>query len=108
MRGFGRGCFNSEWLVNQHRDSYASYIGHHNMLSYIAVAENESLARVRFNMTEVRRRFPPVPAITADADRRIGLTGENTHRKCCNHVGRPSSAKTSSPARSHILVQLPY
>lgn len=43
----------SEWMVNQHRDSYASYIGHHPMLSYFAVAENESIARVKFNMVEV-------------------------------------------------------
>ncbi|RUS14130.1 hypothetical protein BC937DRAFT_94295 [Endogone sp. FLAS-F59071] len=41
-----------EWMVNQHRDSYASYIGHHPMLSYFAVAENESVARVKFNMVE--------------------------------------------------------
>ena len=43
----------SEWLVNQHRDSVASYIGHYNLLDYFAVAENESKARVQFNLLEV-------------------------------------------------------
>lgn len=49
----------SEWLVNQHRDSYASYLGHYNILMHIAVAENESIGRVKFNMLEVRLASPP-------------------------------------------------
>lgn len=39
-----------EWAVNIHRDSHASYIGRHYMLSYFAAAENEAIGRVRFNM----------------------------------------------------------
>uniref|UniRef100_A0A915HW32 Uncharacterized protein n=1 Tax=Romanomermis culicivorax TaxID=13658 RepID=A0A915HW32_ROMCU len=31
-----------EWATNIHRDSYASYIGHPDLLSYFAIAENES------------------------------------------------------------------
>ncbi|CAJ0746558.1 23485_t:CDS:2, partial [Entrophospora sp. SA101] len=41
-----------EWLVNQHRDSYASYIGHHALISYFAVSQNECLARVKFEFVE--------------------------------------------------------
>ncbi|KAL6048637.1 Splicing factor 3B subunit 5 [Balamuthia mandrillaris] len=41
-----------EWLSNQHRDSYASYIGHYPMLSYFAIAENESIGRVRYNLLQ--------------------------------------------------------
>lgn len=41
-----------EWAVNIHRDSYASYIGHHNMVSYFAVAENESVGRVKYNLMQ--------------------------------------------------------
>ena len=41
-----------DWAVNIHRDSYASYLGHHNMLCYFAVAENESIGRVKYNMTQ--------------------------------------------------------
>lgn len=33
-----------EWLVNQHRDSYCSYMGHFDLLNYFSVAENESKA----------------------------------------------------------------
>ncbi len=41
-----------EWAVNIHRDSYASFIGHHNMVSYFAVAENESVGRVKYNLMQ--------------------------------------------------------
>lgn len=41
-----------EWAVNIHRDSYASYIGHHPILSYFALAENESIGRVKYSMTQ--------------------------------------------------------
>ena len=34
-----------EWAVNQHRDSYASYIGHHSLLSYRCVLPARSLVR---------------------------------------------------------------
>ena len=43
----------SEWLVNQHRDSSASYIGHYNLLDYFALVENETRARTKFNLLEV-------------------------------------------------------
>ena len=35
-----------EWAVNQHRDSYASYIGHHSLLSYRCVLPARSLVRL--------------------------------------------------------------
>ncbi|KAI8809066.1 splicing factor 3B subunit 5-like protein [Cladochytrium replicatum] len=41
-----------EMIVTQHRDSYASYVGHTSLLSYFAVAQNESVGRARFNMLE--------------------------------------------------------
>jgi len=41
-----------EWLTNQHRDTLASHVGHYDQLSYYSVAQNESIARVRYNMIE--------------------------------------------------------
>jgi len=41
-----------EWAVNIHRDSYASYVGHHPMLAF-AIAENEAIGRVRYNFLQV-------------------------------------------------------
>jgi len=41
-----------EWVTNHHRDSYASYIGHPDVLSLMAVCENESRARVKFNFLQ--------------------------------------------------------
>ncbi|CAI5981673.1 unnamed protein product, partial [Closterium sp. NIES-65] len=42
----------SEWAVNIHRDSYASYVGHHPLLAFFAVAENESIGRERYNFMQ--------------------------------------------------------
>ncbi|TKR68013.1 hypothetical protein L596_024065 [Steinernema carpocapsae] len=39
-----------EWIVNQHRDTLASIVGHPDHLSYVALVENESRARTRFNL----------------------------------------------------------
>lgn len=43
----------SEWLAHQHRDTLASIVGHPTLLSYLAIADGESLGRVKFEMTEV-------------------------------------------------------
>lgn len=50
-----------EWAVNIHRDSYASYYGHHTMLQYFAIAENESIGRVKYNMMQVSAAIFPTP-----------------------------------------------
>ena len=36
-----------ELLTNQHRDSYASHLGHFSRMSYMATASNESAAKIR-------------------------------------------------------------
>jgi len=38
--------------VNHCRDTYASYLGHFDLTNYFALAENESKARVKFNLME--------------------------------------------------------
>ena len=48
-------CVCSEWSVNQHRDSLALYVGFDPLTQYIAVAENETIGRVKFNCLQVRR-----------------------------------------------------
>lgn len=52
-----------EWAVNIHRDSYASYVGRPTMMQYFAVAENESIGRVRYNMMQVRCSYDRVTAV---------------------------------------------
>ena len=53
--GTGHGDFSKfEWASNQHRDTIASHIGHYDMLSYFAVAQNDSVGRVRYQLLEVR------------------------------------------------------
>ncbi len=42
----------SEWLTNHHRDTLASHVGHYDQLSYFAVAQNESIGRVKSQMLE--------------------------------------------------------
>eukprot|EP00197_Chlamydomonas_leiostraca_P014650 CAMPEP_0202867290 /NCGR_PEP_ID=MMETSP1391-20130828/9105_1 /ASSEMBLY_ACC=CAM_ASM_000867 /TAXON_ID=1034604 /ORGANISM="Chlamydomonas leiostraca, Strain SAG 11-49" /LENGTH=102 /DNA_ID=CAMNT_0049547321 /DNA_START=24 /DNA_END=332 /DNA_ORIENTATION=+ len=41
-----------EWALNIHRDSYASYIGHHNMTAYFALVENQSIGRVKYEFLQ--------------------------------------------------------
>merc|ERR1711879_290094 len=41
-----------DWLTNQARDTCASHIGHFDMINYFALAENESKARLKFNLVE--------------------------------------------------------
>lgn len=51
-----------EWAVNVHRDSYASYIGHHPLVSYFAIAENESIGRKKYDLMQkmlLPCGFPP-------------------------------------------------
>ena len=38
-----------EWMENMHRDTLASHVSHHNRLIFMALVENEPVARVRFN-----------------------------------------------------------
>lgn len=45
-----------EWATNQHRDSIASYLGHHSMLEYFAIAEGLSVGRVKLNLLERMHR----------------------------------------------------
>ena len=41
-----------EWNVNIKRDTYASFIGHHSLAAYHAIAENESIGRVKYNFQQ--------------------------------------------------------
>jgi splicing factor 3B subunit 5 len=41
-----------EWATNQHRDTYASFVGHTDLLSYFAIAENKSMERKRVELLE--------------------------------------------------------
>lgn len=51
-----------EWLVNQHRDSLASYVGHPGVVAYVAAVENQAAGRVRYNMLQKMVRPCPRPA----------------------------------------------
>jgi hypothetical protein len=42
----------SEWVTNQHRDTYASHVAHYDQLAYYAVAQNESIGRVRLQFLD--------------------------------------------------------
>lgn len=43
----------SDWLTHKHRDTLASIVGHSTLTSYLAIADGESIGRVKFEMTEV-------------------------------------------------------
>ncbi|KAI3924616.1 hypothetical protein MKX01_041294 [Papaver californicum] len=41
------------------RDSYASYVGYYPVMSYFAIAENESIGRERYNFMQAAMSFIP-------------------------------------------------
>jgi Splicing factor 3B subunit 10 (SF3b10) len=43
-----------EWATHQHRDTLSSIVGHPTLASYLAVADGESIGRIKFEMAEVR------------------------------------------------------
>eukprot|EP01147_Barroeca_monosierra_P000691 gene692-3991_t len=47
----------TEWVTNQHRDTYASMIGHENLLDIVSIVENQSRERTRFDM--LKRMISP-------------------------------------------------
>eukprot|EP01039_Chlorochromonas_danica_P001380 gene1377-1501_t len=52
-----------EWAQNQHRDTITSHVGHYDMLSYFAVAQNDAIGRVRYQLLEkmLQPCGPPPP-----------------------------------------------
>ena len=59
-----------EWASNQHRDTIASHVGHYDMLSYFAVAQNDSVGRVRYQLLEkmLQPCGPPPARVDDDAN----------------------------------------
>ncbi|KAL8437970.1 hypothetical protein ACSSS7_000540 [Eimeria intestinalis] len=45
-----------DWGLNIMRDTLASHVGHYSRLAYFAVAENESIRRIRYRCLSVRPR----------------------------------------------------
>ncbi|PJF17713.1 Splicing factor 3b subunit 5 [Paramicrosporidium saccamoebae] len=39
-----------EWLETQHKDTFASFLGHSNLVKYVSVATGECSARTRLNL----------------------------------------------------------
>jgi splicing factor 3B subunit 5 len=42
-----------EWGTNMQRDSLASHIGHYSRLAYMAIADNETIARMKYKFLMV-------------------------------------------------------
>ncbi|KAK3393126.1 splicing factor 3B subunit 10-domain-containing protein [Podospora didyma] len=47
-----------EWKTNVHRDTFSHIVGHPPMLAYIALANNEPIAKVRADL--IRKMIQPV------------------------------------------------
>lgn len=80
-------CFyrDSEWAVNIQRDSYASYIGHAPLLAFFAVAENESIGRVRYNFMQVSITWNCITSVITGTSFSTGCvwTSEILHVSLC-------------------------
>jgi hypothetical protein len=91
----------SEWMEHQHRDSYASYLGHTNVLSLFAIAENESVARVRFDFLKVRSRCMPAIGVVSLSH----VVAARARRKWCCRVARRLPSPSISSERHHRRCQ---
>ena len=57
-----------EWNINIKRDTYASFIGHHSLSAYQAIAENESVGRVKYNFKQAMLMPCGLPPEREDED----------------------------------------
>ncbi|KAG8761396.1 hypothetical protein FRC14_004801 [Serendipita sp. 396] len=54
-----------EWATHQHRDTLSSVVGHPALTSYLAIADGESIGRIKFEMAEkMLQPCGPPPAKT--------------------------------------------
>mmetsp|Transcript_4606 Transcript_4606/g.11841 ORF Transcript_4606/g.11841 Transcript_4606/m.11841 type:complete len:93 (+) Transcript_4606:155-433(+) len=58
-----------DWVTNQHRDTYASHLAHYDQLSYMAVAENQSIGRMRLKLFDKMIQPCGPPPSTKDINR---------------------------------------
>ena len=88
--------YKSEWATNQHRDTLSSHVGHYDQLSYYAVAQNESIGRVRMQMLEVSITLYWLIFLNASSRDSFSMTFKSSCceiiscfiRKCLSHVDR--------------------
>lgn len=76
-----------DWGLNIQRDTLASHVGHYSRLAYFAVAENESIRRIRYRClsdmvkpasAEADNEAAAADGVSASAD---NLTGKSTAGK---------------------------
>ncbi|KAJ2232926.1 Splicing factor 3B subunit 5, partial [Coemansia sp. RSA 485] len=57
------------WLTNQHRDTLSHIVSDYSLSTYVAIAEGESVERVRFNMLQrMGRPCGPPPNASKEAE----------------------------------------
>lgn len=84
----------SEWVTNQHRDTYTSMIAHDGLLDYVALMENESRERARFELLQVSLFISFLSAIHPSIHPRCSLhrhTTQDTRTQSCHFCSLPSS-----------------
>lgn len=104
-----------DWAVNQHRDSYALYVGMDSLSMYFAIAENESVGRVKFSCLQVGAHavsdppeFSPAPSLTTSPGRtRVApppqaVPGEKNCLRRGSILPRPAPPPLSRPISHHL------
>ena len=64
-----------DWVVQHHRDSISTAVGHADMLDFFAAGENEAPGRIRFSMLErlLQPCGPPPKLEAEEEERRLGI-----------------------------------
>lgn len=61
----------SEWATNQHRDSNSTFVGHHDLLTYLAVGGNVANGRMKYEI--LGKMLQPCGPPPADKDASLKL-----------------------------------
>ncbi|KAF3320010.1 Splicing factor 3B subunit 10 (SF3b10) [Carex littledalei] len=103
-----------EWAVNINRDSYAMFIGRHSMLAYIAISENESIGRERYNfmqksqscgrMIRGSRVTGPLHNNTSNASDTDTSGSDNSRTVSDENVSPPVRFSTCRTAEEEVVV----
>lgn len=85
-----------DWGLNIQRDTLASHIGHYSRLAYFAVAENESIRRIRYRcLSDMVKPSGPGAGEEAAATDGISASAETVRGK--ETAAKETAAKETAP-----------
>ncbi|KAL8446245.1 hypothetical protein Emed_005200 [Eimeria media] len=86
------------------RDTLASHVGHYSRLAYFAVAENESIRRIRYRcLSQMVNPIEVEGAAAAEASATSGETGQDTAKEAAKESAKETAMKEKAEADDEPL-----